>query len=43
MKDFYSEILGFKVIEDLDSYVELRNRGVRFAICTLEVMYEATS
>ncbi|MBC8498476.1 VOC family protein [Candidatus Bathyarchaeota archaeon] len=42
MKAFYSDVLGFEVIEDLGNYVEFRNPGVRFAICTREVMYEAT-
>jgi len=42
MKDFYSGVLGFQIIEDLGNYVEFRNPGVRFAICTREVMYEAT-
>jgi len=42
MKKFYSEVLGFEVIEDLGNYVEFKNLGVRFAICTREVMYEAT-
>ena len=42
MKAFYSEVLGFEVIEDLGNYVEFSNTGVRFAICTREVMYEAT-
>ena len=42
MKAFYSDVLGFEVIEDLGNYVEFRNPGVRFAICTRGVMYEAT-
>ena len=42
MKAFYSEVLGFEVIEDLGNYVEFRSPGVRFAICTREVMHEAT-
>ncbi len=42
MRAFYSDALGFEVIEDLGNYVEFRNPGVRFAICTREVMYEAT-
>ena len=42
MKAFYSDVLGFDVIEDLGNYVEFRNPGVRFAICTREVMLEAT-
>ena len=42
MKTFYSEVLGFEVIEDLGNYVEFRKSGVRFAICTREVLYDAT-
>jgi len=42
MKRFYSEVLGFECIEDLGTYVEFRNRGVRFALTTPEVMYEGT-
>jgi len=42
MKRFYSEVLGFECIEDLGTYVEFRNQGVRFALTTPEVMYEGT-
>jgi lactoylglutathione lyase len=42
MKRFYTEVLGFEVIEDLGNYVEFRSAGVRFAICTREVMHDAT-
>ena len=42
MKRFYSEVLGFECIEDLGSYVEFRNKGVRFALTTPDVMYEGT-
>jgi catechol-2,3-dioxygenase len=42
MKHFYSKVLGFEIIEELPSYVEFRNEGVRFAITTREVMYEGT-
>lgn len=40
MKKFYTEVLGFKVSNDLDNYVELDNEGVRFAICDRSVMYD---
>jgi lactoylglutathione lyase len=43
MRGFYSDVLGFEVIEDLGSYVEFRSEGVRFAVCTREVMFAATS
>ena len=42
MTRFYSEVLDFECIEDLGSYVEFRNKGVRFALTTPEVMYEGT-
>jgi catechol 2,3-dioxygenase-like lactoylglutathione lyase family enzyme len=34
MKEFYSKILGFPILEDLGNYVEFHNPGVRFALCT---------
>lgn len=40
MKNFYNKILGFKIINDLGSYVEFKNPGVRFAICQRDVMYD---
>ncbi|MCW4048807.1 MAG: VOC family protein [Candidatus Bathyarchaeota archaeon] len=43
MRHFYSKVLGFNIIEDLGNYVEFKNEGVRFAICTREVMHEHTS
>lgn len=42
MKQFYSEVLDFECIEDLGNYVEFKNKGVRFALTTPEVMYEGT-
>jgi catechol 2,3-dioxygenase-like lactoylglutathione lyase family enzyme len=42
MKRFYTEVLGFECIEDLGNYVEFRNKGIRFALTTPEVMYEGT-
>jgi len=42
MKWFYLEVLGFECIEDLGTYVEFRNKGVRFALSTPDVMYEGT-
>jgi len=42
MKEFYRDVLGFNVIEDLGNYVEFANPSVRFAICTREVMHEGT-
>ena len=43
MKRFYRDVLGFKVSEDLGNYVEFKSDGVRFSLCTREVMYETTS
>jgi len=40
---FYSDVLGFEVIEDLGNYVEFKKAGSRFAICEREVMYEHTN
>ncbi len=42
MKRFYTEVLDFECIEDLGSYVEFKNDGVRFALTTPEIMYEGT-
>lgn len=42
MKEFYNEILGFPIIEDLGNYVEFHNPGVRFALCKRETMYKHT-
>jgi catechol 2,3-dioxygenase-like lactoylglutathione lyase family enzyme len=42
MKAFYNDVLGFECIEELEGYVEYNNKGVRFAITTDQVMYEAT-
>ena len=42
LANFYQSILGFQLQQDLDQYVELVNRGVRFAICARSVMESAT-
>jgi catechol 2,3-dioxygenase-like lactoylglutathione lyase family enzyme len=42
MKEFYRDVLGFEVKEDLGNYVEFINEGVRFAVCTRDVMHEGT-
>ncbi|KEI04420.1 VOC family protein [Clostridium botulinum] len=39
MKEFYNQVLGFRIENDLGNYVEFENDGVRFAICMREVMY----
>ena len=38
MKNFYNNILGFKIKNDLGEYVEFENEGVRFAICLRSVV-----
>ena len=43
MKEFYTEILGFNVINDLGDYIEFSNKGVRFAICSRSIMYDYSS
>lgn len=42
MKGFYKNVLGFEVKEDLGSYIEFANEGIRFAVCTRQVMHEGT-
>ncbi len=39
MKNFYSNVLGFEIINDLGDYVEFYNEGCRFAICKRAVMF----
>ena len=43
MKVFYNTVLGFRIENDLGNYVEFENNGVRFAICTRDVMYDYSS
>lgn len=38
MKNFYNQVLGFRIKNDLGEYVEFENNGVRFAICLRNVM-----
>jgi lactoylglutathione lyase len=33
MRNFYNQVLGFRIKNDLGNYVEFENNGVRFAIC----------
>jgi lactoylglutathione lyase len=40
MKNFYNQILGFKIENDLGNYIEFENDGVRFAISMRDVMYD---
>lgn len=43
MKAFYTDVLGFEPKLELDSYVEFAGQGVRFAICTRNVMVDTVS
>ncbi len=40
---FYQEVLEFDVKTQHGYYVEFHNEGVRFAICSRAIMFEATS
>ena len=42
MKMFYSQVLGFQIIEEMKNYIEFRNEGVRFAVTTREEMFRET-
>lgn len=42
MRDFYKDVMAFKVQLELDNYVEFENDGVRFALSTHAVMAQAT-
>lgn len=39
---FYRDLLGFTVIQDLGVYVEFASPGVRFAVCNREVLLQAS-
>jgi lactoylglutathione lyase len=40
---FYQEVLEFEAKTEHGDYVEFHNEGVRFAICSRAIMFEATS
>lgn len=42
MRDFYRDVLGFEVQQDLGGYVEFEHEGVRFAISARSTMLDAT-
>ena len=42
MKAFYRNVMGFECVEELEGYTEFKSVGVRFALTTDKVMYEAT-
>jgi catechol 2,3-dioxygenase-like lactoylglutathione lyase family enzyme len=39
---FYRDVMGFQVKQDLGGYVEFESTGVRFSVCTHQIMAEAT-
>ncbi len=43
MLGFYRDTLGFKVILQMDEYVEFENTGTRFAISTNSIMSQVTN
>ncbi|PJI10344.1 MULTISPECIES: VOC family protein [Clostridium] len=43
MKNFYNQVLGFRIQNDLGNYVEFENDGARFAICMRDVMHVYSS
>lgn len=42
MTRFYRDILGFQVESESENYVEFKNEGVRFSICTRQIMADIT-
>ncbi|AWP30750.1 VOC family protein [Paenibacillus sp. Cedars] len=42
MGEFYRDALGFRIDSESDHYYGLENKGVRFAICSREIMYQIT-
>lgn len=43
MKQFYVDVLGFEIGNELENYVEFTGQGVRFAICQRQVMVDSVS
>jgi lactoylglutathione lyase len=43
MTRFYRDVLGFKTASESDNYVEFENIGVRFSICSKQIMADITS
>jgi len=42
MGKFYRDVLGFRIDSESEHYFGLENNGVRFAICSREIMYQIT-
>lgn len=42
MTEFYRDVLGFKTKSVSENYVDFENEGVRFAICSRQIMADIT-
>lgn len=42
MAGFYRDVLGFSVQSESANYVEFNNEGVRFSICSKQIMFDIT-
>lgn len=42
MSNFYQNVMGFEVSDDMGEYVEFKSEGVRFAVCSRAAMETAT-
>lgn len=42
MRSFYTDVIGFDVLLEMEQYVEFTNDGCRFAISTNDVMHDVT-
>ena len=42
MKEFYSSVLEFEILEELESYVEFSGQALRFAMCDRKIMQQVT-
>ncbi|WP_062105389.1 VOC family protein [Bacillus niameyensis] len=42
MANFYEKVLGFQVEDNSENYVALKNDGVRFSICSRQIMLDVT-
>lgn len=42
MVQFYRDVLGFETETEQGDYVEFKNEGVRFSICTRQIMADIT-
>lgn len=42
MRDFYRDVLGFEILDELPQFVEFGGQPVRFALCDRQVMKETT-